>query len=623
MRYYIKTFGCQMNESDSERIASFLEQRNYRNTDKMENADLIVVVACSIRQSAIDRIFGLKKKFAKIKAKKILTGCVLKADKPKFKSFFNEILSINEFLGKKYLEMKPKYSCLAGRQACLPARQTNQKSAFVPIMTGCNNFCSYCAVPYTRGREVSRSTKNIIFEIKNLIKNRYKEIILLGQNVNSYKDQPTADHPQGGKTTFPILLKLISGIPGDFTVKFLTSHPKDFSAELIDVITESPKISKEIHLPVQSGDNEILKKMNRGYTTEKYLNLIRKIRAKIPQAKITTDVIVGFPGETKKQFENTVGLFKKVGFDMAYINKYSTRPGTLASRFKDDVLWKEKVRRWRVLNKLTKTKPKLIVIIGPTASGKSTFAIKLAKKINGEIISADSRQVYKGMDIGTGKTTKKEMQDIPHHIIDIANPQKQISVTEYKKLALQAIDKIYKQGKTPIICGGTGFYIQAMVNEIVIPEVKPDWKLRKELEKKTEKELFKQLKKLDPNRAKNIDAKNKRRLIRALEIIIKTNKPIPQLKSSPRFSVQYIKIEKSSAELKKLIDKRVDKMIKMGLEKEVNKLVKKYGWTTVLKNTIGYAEWKNSENRKQIIETIKLHTLQYAKRQLTWFKKFA
>jgi tRNA dimethylallyltransferase len=592
-----------MNESDSERIASFLERQHYQNTEQMEKADLIVVVACSVRQSAIDRIFGLNKKFRNLKAKKILTGCVIKNDKPKFLKFFDEVLSIDEFLGKDYLELQAKHS--------------NCKSAYVPIMTGCNNFCSYCAVPYTRGREVSRLAKNIIQEIKNLTcpakrnKQEYKEIILLGQNVNSYKDH---------EIDFPKLLETIANIPGDFNIKFLTSHPKDFSTELIDIIAKSPKISKEIHLPVQSGDNNILKKMNRKYTIEKYLDLINKIRTKIPQAKISTDVIVGFPGETKTQFENTVKLFKKVGFNMAYINKYSTRPGTLASKFKDNVIWEEKQRRWKVLNKIIQ-KPKLIIITGPTASGKSNLAVKLAQKINGEVISADSRQIYKGMDIGTGKTTKKEMQGIPHHLLDIATPKKQFSVTEYKKLALQTIDKTYKKGKTPILCGGTGFYIKAITDGIVIPEIKPDWKLRKELEKKTEKELFKQLKKLDPDRAKNIDAKNKRRLIRALEIIIKTGKPIPQLKNNPKFEVRYIKIEKSPAELKKLIDKRIDKMIKMGLEKEVIKLVKKYGWTIVLRNTIGYAEWKNSAHKKEIIEAIKLHTLQYAKRQLTWFKK--
>ena len=594
-----------MNESDSERIAGFLEKQEYKSAPNMERADLIVVVACSVRQSAIDRIFGLKKKFKNLKSKKILTGCVLKSDKKKFQEFFDEVLTINEFLGKNYLELQPKHS--------------NPKSAFVPIMTGCDNFCSYCVVPYVRGREISRPAGKIIREIKKLIKSDYKEIVLLGQNVNSYNGGQssvfTEDCPP---VSFVKLLKMVNAIPRNFQIKFLTSHPKDMSDELINTIAKCEKISKEIHLPVQSGDNEILKKMNRGYTAEKYLNLIQKIKAKIPEARITTDIIVGFPGETEKQFQNTVKLFKKVGFSMAYINKYSTRHGTVAAQFKDDVPLSEKKRRWKIINDLANKKKKLIVVLGPTASGKSELAVKIAKKHNGEIVSADSKQIYRDMNIGTGKITKKEMQRIPHYCLSIANPKKQFTIAEYKEKALEAIDKIYKKGKIPILCGGTGFYIQAVVENLDIPKVKPDWKLRKELEKKSAEDLFKQLKKLDPNRAENIDAKNKRRLIRAIEIVLKTKKPVPSLQTNPRFNILYIGVKKSPLELKKSINKRVDRMIKTGLEKEVKNLVKKYGWTMVLKNTIGYKEFRN-ENP---INAIKLNTYQFAKKQLTWFNKY-
>jgi len=608
MKYFIKTFGCQMNESDSERIAAFLEKQGYKKSSALEAADLIVVNACSVRQTAIDRIFGLKKKFKKLNAKKILTGCLIKSDIPKFKEFFEEILSINQFLGKNYLELKPKH--------LFP------NSAFVPIMTGCNNFCSYCVVPFTRGREISRSIKEVIDEVKNLIKKGYKEITLLGQNVNSYLPADGA-----GQYNFAKLLQKINDLPGNFQIKFLTSHPKDMSDELIDTIAKCEKISKEIHLPIQSGDNEILRKMNRGYTVEQYKNLIEKIRTKIPRAEITTDVIVGFPEETKKQFENTVKVFKEIKFAKAYVNKYSTRTGTLASKFKDNVPLAEKKTRWKILNDLVNesTKPKLIVVLGPTASGKSDLAVKLAKDINGEIISADSRQVYKKMDIGTGKITKKEMRSIPHYCLDIVSPKKQITVAEYRQKALLAIDKIYKRGKTPIICGGTGFYIQALVEGLNIPKVEPDWKLRKDLEKKSTEELFKALKKLDPKRAENIDSKNRRRLIRALEIIKKTGKPVPVLEFSAQggpasgWDVLYIGIKKSPLEIKKSTDRRIDKMIKSGLEKEVRNLVKKYGWTIVLKNTIGYTEWHAKKPKKEIIEDIKLHTHQFMKRQMTWF----
>jgi len=450
-----------MNISDSERIALFLEQQGYEpikktdlSAETLAKADLIVTVACSVRQSAIDRIFGMQPKIHKLKIlnpklKIVLTGCILKSDKLKFEKIFDEVSTIQNFFRstlfhdrkkkyiKNYLELQPKYSDPANKE-------TNKKSALIPIMTGCNNFCTYCAVPHTRGREISRPAKNIIREIKSLIEKGYKEIVLLGQNVNSYKSK---------SITFPILLKMIIDIPGNFTIKFLTSHPKDFSNKLIDVIAKSPKISKEIHLPVQSGDNEILRKMNRNYTREHYLKLINKIKAKIPEAKFTTDIIVGFPGETKKQFENTIKLFKKVNFNLAYINKYSTRPGTVAAKFKDNISWNEKVRRWNVLNKIantSKTKNKIIVILGPTASGKSDLAVKIAQKFNGEIISADSRQVYKGMDIGTGKITQKEMQNTPHYMIDIVNPKKQFSVGEYKRKAEKIIQQIIKNKKTPI-----------------------------------------------------------------------------------------------------------------------------------------------------------------------------
>ncbi|MDP2934798.1 MAG: MiaB/RimO family radical SAM methylthiotransferase, partial [bacterium] len=281
-KYYIKTFGCQMNESDSERIASFLEKKEYKQAPTIEGADLIVVNACSVRQTAIDRIFGLNKKFKNLKAKKILTGCLIKSDIPKFRAFFDEIKDINEFLGKEYLSIGPK---------CQP-----QSSAYLPIMTGCDNFCSYCVVPYTRGREISRPLKEVIKEFGELLKNGHTEIVLLGQNVNSYK------------YGFPELLRNLNSLPGNFKIKFLTSHPKDMSDELINVIAECKKVEKEIHLPVQSGDNEILKKMNRKYTIQQYKILIEKIRKKIPDIKITTDVIVGFPSETKKQFQNTVKL---------------------------------------------------------------------------------------------------------------------------------------------------------------------------------------------------------------------------------------------------------------------------------------------------------------------------
>lgn len=336
MKYFIITFGCQANKADSERIAAILSSKGYQRTSDENKADTIVINACSVRQSAIDRVYAKIRKFSnkppnKTRGKKIiLAGCLLEKDKQKLKNEVREIWHPDE-----YFDFLPIVSSLS--------------SAYVPIMTGCNNFCTYCAVPFTRGRERSRPAAQIIKEVKNLVKKGYEEIWLLGQNVNSYRGNSTSE-----EFDFSSLLRAVDSIAGKFSIKFLSSHPKDFSDELIKTISQCEKVSKEIHLPVQSGDNEILKKMNRGYTAEHYKNLVKKIRKKIPAATITTDVIVGFPRETKKQFKNTVKLFKEIKFKSAYIARYSPRAGTVASKLKDSVKAEEKKKRWNELNNLFK-----------------------------------------------------------------------------------------------------------------------------------------------------------------------------------------------------------------------------------------------------------------------------
>ncbi len=360
MKYFIWTLGCQMNKSDAERIISVLENLGYKLVSKESEADLILVVACSVRQSAIDRIYGKAQEWQKIKEKRplitILSGCVLDADKPKLEKYFDIIFEVSD------LPKLPKI--LSKKLSNLTTYKTNnyfkihpnyQSSfqAYIPISTGCNNFCSYCVVPYTRGREVSRPADEIIVEVRNLIAKDYKEITLLGQNVNSYGvRRQTTDYGLQKKTTFSELLRKINDIPGDFWIRLLTSHPKDMSDELIKTIVECKKVTEYIHLPVQSGDNEILKRMNRGYTIRDYLSKIRFIREKLPNVEISTDIIVGFPGETKKQFENTAKLMEEVKFDMAYIAQYSPRSGTAAAKLKDSVLKAEKKCREKVLTKI-------------------------------------------------------------------------------------------------------------------------------------------------------------------------------------------------------------------------------------------------------------------------------
>jgi len=275
---------------------------------------------------------------------------------------------------------------------------------------------------------------------------------------------------------------------------------------------------------------------------------------------------------------------------------------------------------------------KLIVILGQTASGKTDLSIKLAKKFNGEIVSADSRQVYRGLNIGSGKITKKEMTGIPHHLLDVANPKNRFSVSQYQKMATRAIEKIQQKNKIPFLVGGTGFYIQSVVDGILIPEVKANWNLRKKLEKKSTSELFLMLKKLDSVRAQNIDAQNPVRLIRAIEIITQTKRPIPTLKNNSQFEALQLGIKKSPIELKKLIHKRLQKRIK-GIITEVKKLHLPTGRQAKAGLSFKRLEELGLEYRfvaqyvqqkityQEMIEKLQQEIQHFAKRQMTWFKR--
>ena len=272
-------------------------------------------------------------------------------------------------------------------------------------------------------------------------------------------------------------------------------------------------------------------------------------------------------------------------------------------------------------------KKKLIVISGCTATGKTSLAVNLAKKFKGEIISADSCQIYEKMNIGTAKPEKKETKNIPYYLTDILPPDKNFNVAIYKKIAVQVIKEIQKNNKIPFLVGGTGLYIQAVVENLKFPQVLPQRAMRKKLERKTEKELFEIYKKLDPRGAKIIDKKNKRRLIRAIEVSKISGEPFwkQRKKGKPLFDVLEIGIKIEKEKLEKMIEKRVKKMIKQGLEKEVKKLIKEYGWIPSLQTTIGYQEWEDyfqgKIDKNEVKDLIIKNTIQFAKRQMTWFKR--
>jgi len=354
-----------MNQVDSERLAAFLESHGFKAVANFKKAGAVIINTCGIRQPAEDRAYGLANQIRKHNpaAKIVIAGCLSRREdvQRRLKGRADIFLPISEMLKLPELlageEFNPYFSLEAIRLSqgekylgILPKHES-RFTAYIPIGNGCNNFCSYCVVPYARGREVYRPAQDIVKEARALVKAGYKEIILVAQNVNSYRDAAGAG---GALVDFSRLLERIANIPGKFWIRFSSSHPKDMSDSLIKVIGSSEKICNHLHLAVQSGDNLILKAMNRRYSAAHYKNLIRKVRAVRPDIAITTDVIVGFPGETRRQFGNTVKLFKDIGFSMAYISQYSPRPGTAAYRLADDVAPAEKKRRAYFINEILK-----------------------------------------------------------------------------------------------------------------------------------------------------------------------------------------------------------------------------------------------------------------------------
>ena len=367
MQYHIVTYGCQMNVHESEKIAGVLQKMGYTYTDKREDADVIVFNTCAIREGAEDRAFGnigALKQQKKENPNKIIVVCgCMTQQKNVAEKIFKTFPFVDIILGthnlfmlenlikrkisnrKRILDYLDETNIVEG----MPCYRTSGKNAWVNIMYGCNNFCTYCIVPYVRGREISRKKEDILKEIKEIIKtNNYDTITLLGQNVNSYGSD---DISQG---SFSQLLEDICKLDGNFKLTFMTSHPKDLSDDLIEVMKNNDKIIKEIHLPVQSGSNKILKLMNRKYTVEHYLGIIDKLRQAMPDIRITTDIIVGFPQESEDDFNQTVNLVKTVKYDGIFAFMYSKRNGTVAEKMDGQVEDEIKNKRVNYLLNLEK-----------------------------------------------------------------------------------------------------------------------------------------------------------------------------------------------------------------------------------------------------------------------------
>ena len=358
--YYIETYGCQMNEHDSETLAGMLERMGYVRAEEKSKADLIIFNTCCIREHAEKRTFGNVGFIKEIKQENpalitAVCGCMMQQKEVAKRlaarfPFVDMVFGTNELAvfpqllervmdGGRVFEIKD----IEGEiPEGLPMKRAEGFSTFVNIMYGCNNFCSYCIVPYVRGRERSRRPEDIVSEVRRAVNEEgYTEVTLLGQNVNSYN---------GGGVKFPELLRMVNGIEGLKRLRFMTSHPKDLSHELVMAMRECDKVCEHIHLPVQSGSNRILQLMNRRYTREHYLDLVRDLRENVPGVEITTDIIVGFPTETEEDLEDTLSLVREVGFSAAYSFAYSVREGTVAARMDGQIPEEVKKERLARLN---------------------------------------------------------------------------------------------------------------------------------------------------------------------------------------------------------------------------------------------------------------------------------
>jgi len=368
-RYFIHTFGCQQNVADSERIATYCESAGMKKAEAIEEANYVVITTCMIKESAENRVYGMVNNLIPLKEKKlaqgeefiiVITGCMTgMAHRDKtgkmMKELHRRMPAADQFIPLEEIGFE-----------LAPLRQ-DSLTALIPISNGCNNFCTYCVVPYTRGREVSRAFENIVSEAQAAYNKGFKKVQLLGQNVNSYgSDIVLAGKKQQelrpvyvkhlGKhripTLFPHLLEAVAKIGFD-EVSFMSSNPWDFSEELIDTIAQHKNITRTFHLAVQSGDDAVLKRMNRWYTAQEYIDLYNAIKKKMPEAHVTTDIIVGFCGETEEEFQNTVKLCETIHFDRAFISIYSNRRGTHAYKYiPDDVPHTVKDRRWKMLDKM-------------------------------------------------------------------------------------------------------------------------------------------------------------------------------------------------------------------------------------------------------------------------------
>lgn len=418
--YHITTFGCQMNEHDSETIAGMLSERGYEAAAERDEADVVIFNTCSVRENADKRFFGTLGQLKKIKERNpeftvCVCGCMMQQqhiiDSIKSKYPWVDVIfgthNIHQFpeLLENLIQEKKKQINVWEEHGeiveGLPCKRLYKHKAFINIMYGCNNFCTYCIVPYTRGRERSRKPEDIVREVRTLVADGVREVTLLGQNVNSYRGDENTD--------FADLIYMLNEIEGLERIRFMTSHPKDLSDKLIQAYVDCEKLCNYIHLPVQCGSSRVLKEMNRKYSREDYLELIRKLRTAVPDITISTDIIVGFPGETEEEFQETLSLVAEVEYDSAFTFLYSIRKGTPAEKYEDQIPEDVKHERFN----------RLVDLVNEISAKKNAAYVGRVEKVLVEGYSKNTAMTYSGRTDGFKLINFEGTEDMVGRIVDV------------------------------------------------------------------------------------------------------------------------------------------------------------------------------------------------------------
>ncbi len=710
--YFIRTFGCQMNEHDSERIAGLLEADGMVPVDRPERADVVVLNTCTIRENADERLRGYLGALRSLKSDRAgmqiaVGGCMAQKDGDTIRARADwvdvvfgthnthRVVDLLDHAAEwgPVTEILDETRSVDDLPSMLPAHRRSPHTAWVTITIGCNNSCTFCIVPAVRGREISRRPGDILGEVRQLAEAGVTEVTLLGQNVNSYGRDLEIN---GRRPLFADLLRQVGSVDGIRRVRYTSPHPKDFRQDVADAMAETPAVCEHLHLPLQSGSDRVLAAMHRGYTGARFLDKLAMAHRTIPDLTVTTDIIVGFPGETEADFAATLDVVGAARFDSAFTFQFSPRPGTPAATMERpdpqaghpgtvrpaggaagrDLPGAQppaagpaargdgrgtvaegphgghhpdpgRVAAPRRHQAPARCLPRgrgdpggaappprepatltLLAVVGPTASGKSDVAMRLAEERGADIVSVDSMQVYRGMDIGTAKPDAGDRDRVRHHLLDLVEPEVEFTVADYQAAGVDVLDRLASAGRPAILVGGSGLHFRSLVDPIHPAPTDPE--LRAELEAASVDDLVDELRRHDPHAGAVLDLANPRRVVRAVEVLRLTGAtPTQRAGATPdlvgyRPARPFVAVGLDPGDsLASRVDRRLEAMVDAGLLDEVRRLRHRLGRTA--RQAVGYRQLlavvDGAASVEDGVAAARRATVALARRQRTFFRR--